>query len=583
MCGISGFFSENPLSAAEFDRIRTKTLNIQYRRGPDDFGYFISEERTLGLFHNRLSLVDLTSRGHQPMGKHGIVLTFNGEIYNFRQLKTELEDLGYVFFSRTDSEVILSAYHAWDMDCFSKFNGAFAIAIYDARSEKLVIARDRIGEKPLYYYHDKSKKIFSFASTIELLLHISGGSGLNKDRIVSDLVFNFWGDKRLTHFQNIYSLEPGHIIVINPALDPIKITKYWDLLPVEQSTKEQEVIFALDSLVNDATQLRVQLDTEIGAILSGGIDSSLITTLAQQQLAYKLKCFTLEKFGHLDEDLAAAQRLCPNNGWFHHKVQIRDIDLSLEKFQSITCAMEEPLLDQVYIYINRNYEEAHKQGLKAVINGQGADEIFLGYLDYYSFMRNSKSYESPQSFRDFWYNQFALRDYISKDQVMEVIDANIARNFQPYLTDDLLNSLIRFGIKTHMPALLIQEDKQSLNWSVECRTVYTDYRIVEYVNRIPSTLKCLDGKEKYLLRKIASKYLPDFITKRKKLGFPDLPDGRDKLIADLVDQGYLNRSGLLHDLFNEKLFDDLNKLPNSTKWKLCSVAILENVYFDIPL
>ena len=237
--------------------------------------------------------------------------------------------------------------------------------------------------------------------------------------------------------------------------------------------------------------------------------------------------------------------------------------------------MEEPTIDQVYIYISRNYEAVHQHGLKAVLNGQGADEIFLGYLDYYSFLRDENNYTTSEVFKQYWYLQSPLKNAIDKDLLKRIIDENITKHFVPYATDDTLNSVLRFGVKTHLPARLAQEDKQSMNWSVECRTAFTDYRLVEYLSSVPSRFKMLDNKEKYILRKIGQKHVPEYITKRKKLGFPDLPDKRKEFIESLISDGLLTNSQFLSSLIDESLLKYTKELPLSMQWKLCSIAILE--------
>lgn len=580
MCGISGFYKKEKISKVVLDKFQNDAEVIQHKRGPDFFGSYVNERGNLAFFHNRLSLVDLSSKGNQPMEKHGFVISFNGEIYNFRQIKKELESFGYKFNSTTDTEVILSAYHRWGTKSFDKFNGAYAFALYDTAKDIILLVRDKVGEKPLYYFFDQSKNELVFASNVQLLLTLKKDIKLNQNRILSDLIFNFWSDKSETHFSSIKTLYPGTYLKYGNSEKELEIINYWDILPREVTVREEDAFEKINSLLEDAINIRVQLDTKIASILSGGIDSSLMSVIGQKYLSYLLDCYTLKKKGYDDEDIISASRISKEKEWKHHQVEVRPEDLSIKNASYITKAMEEPILDQVYIYINRNYEEAHKNGFKAVLNGQGADEVFLGYLDYYPFLRNQKNYESYGAFRDFWYDQFDLKEFINKNLVFASIEENLLKNFKPYQTKDNLNSVLRFGAKTHLPALLLQEDKQSLNWSVECRTVYTDYRLVEYLSGIPSHLKYADGREKYLLRKVAKKYLPDYIINRRKLGFPNLPDGRDLLVTELIEKGYLKKSELISKMFSPKIFDNIEKLPFPIRWKLCSIAVFEREFIN---
>lgn len=577
MCGISGFItSENHnLTNSEIKNIVHVAQTTQSNRGPDNFGAYIDNKKNICLFHNRLSLVDLSPKGNQPMEKHGLKITFNGEIYNFREIRDELVKKGYDFFSTSDTEVILSAYDAWGENALKKFNGAYAFALHDSNKNLVLLARDKVGEKPLFYFKDKNG-VFYFASSIKFLKEASKSSfSLNDERFISDLIFNFWSDKSATHYSEINMLEPGCLLILDNNLKST-CKRYWDLPTMEIESSENEILTNIEQIIKDSIEIRASLDTKICSVLSGGIDSSFICALAQKHLDYPLSTFTLEKFGYVDEDLASARKISQEYGWKNNSVKIRKSDISEHKIIDVTKAMEEPILDQVYIYINRNYEEIHSQKLKAVLNGQGSDEIFLGYLDYYPFLKNQSNYLDLLSFKEFWYDNFVLKDYIHKDIVLDSIEKNLRKNYTPYVSDDLLNNVLRFGVKTHMPALLIQEDKQSMAWSVECRTVYTDHRLVEYLSKIPSKIKYLDGKEKYLLRTVAKKYLPDYITNRKKLGFPNLPDGRDLLINQLISKERLPQSSeLLNRLFFPTLFKNLEMLPLGMKWKLCAIATFE--------
>lgn len=577
MCGISGYYSYKRENAPEKDRYKDVSKKQHERRGPDDFGVYFNPDHTVGLAHNRLSLVDLSSHGHQPMSKHNKILVFNGEIYNFRTIKAELEDNGYSFFSTSDSEVILSAYDKWGTDCFSRFNGPFALSIYDELSGLLIVARDRIGEKPLYYYDDPKTGVFYFGSTIKFIKELCKSKKweLDADRIVSDLVFNFWSDKTRTHIKDIYNMPTGSFISIDTKKNSKITATYWQLQKDENHDDEMTILKNVEDILVDSVTLRTALDTNIGMVLSGGLDSTLLTSLAMKNLNYSPHCFTLAKGNHTDEDLYYATKFCSDYDIPHHKVQVRDEDLSLSKLIEVTAAMEEPSLDQVYIYINRNYETIHQQGLKATLNGQGADEIFLGYLDYYDFLRDEGNYATSDAFKQYWFRQSPLRNAIDKKLLRRIIDENVTKHFVPYITNDMLNSVLRFGVKTHLPALLAQEDKQSMNWSVECRTAFTDYRLIEYLVSVPSRIKMLDGREKYILRKIGEKHVPRYITQRKKLGFPDLPDKRGEFIENLIRNGLLTSSPFLSGLIDEKLLKYTEELPLSMRWKLCSIAILE--------
>lgn len=577
MCGISGYYALNGISDTSRDRFIDNSKINHAQRGPDDFGSYVSKDNRLVLTHSRLSLVDLSHNGHQPMKKEGRVLVFNGEIYNFRTIKTELENSGYSFVSTSDTEVILAAYDKWGTDCFNLFNGPFALAIYDERTSEIILARDRVGEKPLYYYKDEGDSAIYFGSTIKQIMQVKPKAWkLDEERIISDIIFNFWSDKKRTHIAGIQNIETGTYVVIDTVSNSQTTHSYWDLTSNEFTDKsETEIISDVSDILLDAVDIRVQLDAPIGAILSGGLDSTLLTALSRNRLAYAPNCFTLSRNQHIDEDLFYAQKYCEENELPHNKVELTDADLGIDALVAATLNMEEPSLDQVYLYISRNYETAHQKGMKAVLNGQGADEIFLGYLDYYSFLRDEENYKNQQAFEDYWFNASPVSRYMNTDQVKGIIHANIMDNYVPVASNDSLNSVLRFGVKTHLQSLLAQEDKQSMRWSVECRTVFTDYRLVEYMSAVPSRVKIFDNKEKYVLRKVAEKHLPNYIINREKLGFPDLPDNRGAFVDGMIEDGILVNSLVLSNIFSLKVLEYPDELPLSMKWKMCSIAILE--------
>jgi asparagine synthase (glutamine-hydrolysing) len=576
MCGISGVYTGqyDGLSNAKVAALAQKAKRVQKNRGPDHFGTFVNRDRTIALFHNRLSLVDLSRLGNQPMRKHGLCVTFNGEIYNFRELKAELITLGYTFTSESDTEVILSAFDAWGEKALLKFNGPYALALYDSKRETLLLARDKVGEKPLFYCRGNGKSIY-FASSVQLLQSFCDKEfKINEERVLSDLIFNFWSDKSVTHFLGINTVEPGFFVRIDSKLR-MSVKHYWDIPKNEIIESSKKAVQKIEELLIDATAVRANLDTKICSVLSGGIDSSLISILAQNTLTYRLATFSLAKKGHINEDLKAARFISAQNHWRNHAVKIRRSDLTDEKLVDITAYMEEPALDQVYVYINRNYDEIHKQGFKAVLNGQGADEIFFGYLNYYPFLRTPNNFSNTGRFQKFWFDNFILKQFVEKERIVDVIQKNLSRNYEPYCSADKVNSVLRFGVKTHMPALLIQEDKQSMAWSVECRTVYTDYRLVQYLSQLPSKMKHTQGREKSLLKEVAKKYLPPTILERKKLGFPELPDGREALVAKIINAKIVERSTILNKILSPKLFNNIDQLPLGIKWKLCAIALFE--------
>jgi len=408
----------------------------------------------------------------------------------------------------------------------------------------------------------------------------------NIDTIKTNLIFHFFADKESTYFKDIFSIRPGHYMQIRNG--KVKIQKYWDIkLTDEISIKEDEKeisddLAAISDLLEDATRIRLSADCPVGSLLSGGIDSSLITTIAANISDYPIKCFTLSVKDHPDEDLKHAKELVKAiQNVEHISVDLSYDMFSVENLDRITRHLEEVVLHRVSVYVNTNYKAIRSNHIKAVLNGQGSDEISFGYYNYYDFLHYDKEMFQYKNFSKYWYEQFALKDFMDKKETKRLIDANLKKNYVPYMSKDIVNSVLAFGVKTHLLNILNHEDKFSMAESVECRTVYTDYRLIEKLMQIPSKYKILDGREKYFIRKLGEKYLPKTITKREKLGYPDYSGHFERRFVDkiITDKGFKN-SDLLHQLFDPSIFSQLSHLPLSQQWKLVNLYRFEKVFLN---
>lgn len=578
MCGISVYLQKEPVTRSRAKELLGIALETNDERGPDNFDHRLLENNRLLMTHNRLSLVDLTSAGNQPMEKHSRTVIFNGEIYNFRALRNELEALGHRFETHTDTEVILSAYEEWGKSCLDRFNGAFAFALYDPNDHSLFIARDRVGEKPLYSYRH-ADGTFMFASSLRQIMYSFKRTWeIDTTRVVGDLIFNFWSDKRHSHVKDIYTVEPGTCLSLSLNSMTSTVERYWEIPEHNGSLMtETNTIKSIREILCDSILTRKSMDAPYGVLLSGGLDSTLLTELVRDaESTTKRKVYTLHREGHIDKDSRHASMYVEGRKDLEHIfVDITDEDMSVDSMVRTTRYMEEPLLDFVYMYITRNYEEARKSGLKAVLNGQGADELFLGYLDYYPFLRDIVHYRDREAFAALWYkNSLPITSLMKKVDAKATIKETLDHNFI-HDSADPLNGVLRFGMKTHLPALLAQEDKQSMRWSVECRTCYTDYRLVELAAQIPSTLKMLDNKEKYPLRKIAKSRIPSHVLKREKLGFPSLPDPKEQIIKECLDGGILTSSAFIESTFSPEIHERVKTMPFGIQWKLIAIALFD--------
>ena len=547
MCGIAGIINFNRQPVAH-NQIKAMT-DALIHRGPDGEGQYVDE--FVGLGHRRLAIIDLSPAGHQPMqtkdGQHTI--SYNGEIYNFKEIRIELEALGYHFHSNTDTEVILKAYAQWKEKCVHKFNGMFAFAIWDKKDKKLFIARDRFGVKPLYYY--KNDKYFVFASEVKGI-EASGlyEKALDKEGLVEYLTFqNFFTHKTLS--KDIHMLMPGHYGYIhqNGRFD---ICQYWDFnFSGDLKISEEEATQETDRLFKQAVQRQLISDVPINAYLSGGIDSGAITMIASKFLPH-MKTFTigfdLSSASGLElsfDERAKAEHISYLAKTEHYEMVLKagDMERCMDKY---VRHLEEPRVGQSY----PNYyaaKLASKFG-KVVLSGCGGDEFFGGYPWRYFYTDKAISFDA---FIDAYYLKWQrlipnalLKDLLAPiwEEVKHVwtrdIFADVFKSIKKdrLSPDECLNASLYLEAKTFLHGLLVVEDKLSMAHSVETRVPFLDNDLVDFAMQVPMHLKLkthskkidendLAGKidahkdGKYLLRKTLSKYLDKQVIENKKQGF----------------------------------------------------------------
>jgi asparagine synthase (glutamine-hydrolysing) len=264
----------------------------------------------------------------------------------------------------------------------------------------------------------------------------------------------------------------------------------------------------------------------------------------------------------------------------HSIVKINKEEVTEDLIDKVTFHMEEVLLDKAYYSIYKNYQTARNNGLKVVLNGQGSDEVWLGYLNTYAFLRSHNEIVHKLNFQLYWEKNFPFLHLTNNSQVKNIIENNLATNFYHYKTDDYLSSCINFSIKTHLQSMLMQEDRLSMANGVECRVPFVDYRIIEKALSIPSKAKIFDGREKYLLREVAKDFLPSEIVSRKKSVFPDLPSGYGTIADDAIKTEGLRKSFLINSLFSKKWLTHVNELPPIERWKIYTLYRFENVFFS---
>ena len=598
MCGICGYIPRRPTS----DPTTITKMNEAIRhRGPDDEGYAVLEHSTRTahdfygssstingrhvnsasvksscfLGHRRLSILDLSTAGHQPMFDHKrrYAIIYNGEIYNFRQLRNELVSAGFLFHSDCDTEVVLNAYIHWGIDCVSRFDGMWAFAILDIHENRLVCSRDRFGVKPFYYSFQDGELLF--ASEIKAITSVKK-QRLN-DRKIYDFIegsgyFNDRGNE--SFYEDIFELLPGHNLVYSLDSRSPVIRRYYTLETVESAEpfnekKNQEYIHRTEELLLKSVKDHLIADVEVASCLSGGIDSSAVSSLipvvSDQQA--KFKVFTAIYEGDAVDESGWARKVVEKYelDWITVSPKVDDL---LADIDDLVETHDEPFPTTSIYSQYRVMQTISRNGVKVTLDGQGADELFGGYEGYYRYYMNDTvnspfhlfpwlaySRNSPRSLvRNIKNGLTALvfrRRRIENTQVLSVIGERLVGYQQDRLVQSLNNRLLYDFAFGNLRSLLKYEDRNSMRFSVEARTPFADsIELVEYVFSVPSVYKIRKGWNKNILRHSMKEYIPDEIFKRSdKIGFATPQNTWSKMIepeilTDCPIDGYIKRSQL---------------------------------------
>ena len=547
MCGIAGIINFNRQPVAH-NQIKAMTDTLIHR-GPDGEGQYIDE--FFGLGHRRLAIIDLSPAGHQPMQTSDgqFTISYNGEVYNFKEIRIELEALGYHVHSNADTEVVLNAYAEWGGGCVEKFNGMFAFAIWDKKEKQLFLARDRYGIKPLYYH--LTDQHFIFASEIKAI--ISSGlytSILDKEGLVEYLTFqNFFTDKTL--FQGVQMLMPGHYAFVS-ASGKLEKKQYWDFnFCGSLKITETEAVEETDRLFKQAVQRQLISDVPINAYLSGGIDSGAITMIASQLIPH-MKTFTigfdLSSASGLElsfDERAKAEHISYLAKTEHYEMVLKagDMERCMDKY---VWHLEEPRVGQSY----PNYyaaKLASKFG-KVVLSGVGGDEFFGGYPWRYFYTDSSTDFDDFIG-RYYLKWQRLIPNGLLKELIEPIYDdvkhirtrdifASVFKDIkkEKLTPDECVNYSLYLEAKTFLHGLLVVEDKLSMAHNLETRVPFLDNDLVDFAMKIPASMKITDHtgtanendllskmkahkNGKRVLRKTLSKYLDKQVIDNTKQGF----------------------------------------------------------------
>ena len=548
MCGITGFTWDDK------QLLKKMTSIIDYR-GPDDHGFYTDKNISLG--HRRLSIIDLSSAGKQPMtSKDGsIVIVFNGEIYNYQELRKDLEKK-YDFASKSDTEVLIYGYKEWGADLLPKLNGMFSFAIWDCDKKELFLARDRLGIKPLYYYQKENNLIF--ASEIKAILQYPKlKKDLNLSAISSYLKYRFITSEE-TILKDIKKLQPGHYLKFSNKTNSIKITKFWDLSFNIKNKSESFFIKKFESLLTDCVKKRLMSDVSLGAYLSGGLDSSLIAALNSKLRSDPVKTFTVG-FNHETDEFKYAKKVSEHLGTDHHELVLNYSNMS-KILPKIVWLMDEPNSDITMIPLYFLSEFSRKK-VTVVNTGEGADELFSGY---YHFKVGSPSFAFipkivKKNIYSFYYSPFKSweRKKFFNEKVKE--DNSLKNYLNRKEPKHILNKILAFDIKNELPNWqLARVDRMTMAHSQEARVPFLDHRLVEFSTSLPPKLKINGLNGKYIIKKTATKYLPREIIYRKKQGFTTPRDSWFKndfmdIAFNILSQKNMKKRKFINPAYVEKL------------------------------
>lgn len=566
MCGIYG-------ATIDYSRaqIEQKLLRTQFR-GPDKMGIEVYkiEGSLLALGHNRLSIIDLDSRSNQPFTYlNRLHIVFNGEIYNFQSLKLQLSRKGYEFKTSSDTEVICAAYLEYGEDCVSHFNGMFAFVIYDEKTQLLFGARDRLGQKPLYYYHNG--KDFEFASQISSIQLFHKNLSISLESI--NLYFRLGNiPDPYSIFNEVKKLKAGFSFVYNIHSGNFKVKQYWDIPQKSNNLftgSYKEAKEQLSLLLMDAVKLRLFADVPLGVFLSGGIDSSLITTLATKVCDSKINTFSV-KFNESSFDeskyaLKVAERLGTN----HTEIEC-SFNEGQDMIQNFNYYYDEPFADSSAIP-SMLLAKYTKQNVTVALSGDAGDESFLGYQRYDWAKYGEMAMHFPYFFRRFAADMLAivpnyrfkiLSNYLKLPNVntaylnsMTQTSLPVSFNHSPIRIEEekyifnknkpLLERISDFDLKTYLNwDINTKVDRASMAYSLEVRSPFLDYRIVEFAKSLPVAFKYKNGNKKHILKDLLYEDLPKEIFHRPKSGFtmPFSHWFRNSLKDYVLDE--LNENGL---------------------------------------
>ena len=628
MCGICGIVDFTGHAELGHPRLQNMADTMRHR-GPDDSGTYLSEDQRVGFGFCRLSIVDLAG-GHQPMSNEDRTawIVFNGEIYNHTELRRNLEAQGHRYSSRSDTESIVHLYEEKGVECVHGLNGQFAFAIWDEREQRLLLARDRIGIKPLYYTIADGRLLF--ASEIKAILSQPGvPRSVDQEALSLYLSFGVVPAPR-TLFQGIMKLPAGHRLVAT-ADGETRVEQYWDaLFPEDQPPCESEEEYAqeLRRLFSLSIERRMMSDVPFGVFLSGGIDSSLNVSLMSQMMHRPVDTFSVAIQGDgASDELAQARAVAQHFGANHHEVSITSKDF-LDFLPRMAYHQDEPLADPVCVPLYHVAELARRNGTIVVQVGEGSDELFCGYNHYTRYLALERAWgmfaalpswvkrpvagvagrvlnpirathleRAASNSPIFWggvvgFSESAKRAMTdgaaSNGAAAAWVMGHYNARRQAGANKSLLDDMIYLELKHRLPELLLMRvDKMTLATSVEARVPFLDHEFVRFALSVPAHLKYKDGQTKYILKQVARGLIPDWVIDRPKAGF--CGSAVNMVNGPVVDaaEALVRRNGDLRELLDWRILSDLcarNRRGDASTgyhiWMLLNLALWHSIWIQ---
>jgi len=592
MCGIAGAFGPTPLSVVRIGDALASMRN----RGPDaagNDGYRLGEHH-IGFLHTRLAIIDLDPRANQPFERNGIALTYNGEIYNYLEVRAELSMLGHRFATQSDTEVLVVAYQQWGMDFVDHLEGMWAFALLDRNREKLILSRDRFGEKPLYTWFIDGT--LYFASEVKTLAAMAGARPqVNLDQVRRYLVngYKCLGKSGATYFKGIREFPAAGIAVLDAPASP-DAAPYWSLKTETAETTSKDATEHAKALLSKSVEMRLRADVPLAFCLSGGVDSATLASIAAKEMGRDIHCFSIIDSDERYNERENIETMVAHLGCDHHAVNT-STEGFFERMRTLVRYHDAPVVTTSY-YMHAFLSEAiAREGYKIAISGTAADEIFTGYYDHYSIwlagMHGQPGVDFERLVADWkqgmgahvqnpglqdplaFVTNPAQRDHITLDRTL--FSSFMTEPFdEPWSEDTYSPDLLRNRMANELfteavPVLLHEDDKNSMLFSIENRSPFLDRALVEYLYSVPSRHLMGDGFAKKILRDLGAGIVPDSVRlDNRKRGFNasinslvdrNDPETRDILLADSPIFDIVKRSAIEDFLSNDMASNSFSK------------------------